>query len=71
MATGWQRQFKASVRFNRAIGMQQSLRKAISDGTVKQDMDIKELAQRFEMSQAQVRRALQEQSGADIEEKQA
>ena len=58
MPTGWQRSFVTSVRHNRQIGMQVDLERAIQQGIITKDMDIKEIARRYEMSQAKVRRML-------------
>jgi adenylosuccinate lyase len=60
MATGWQKSFKASARYNRKIALEGNLRQAIIDGAVIRSDDIKHIATVYEMSQKRVRQIFQQ-----------
>lgn len=63
MATGWQKSFKASVRYNRKLGLESNLRQAIRDGAILPADDIKHIARVYETSQKRVRQLFQEVLG--------
>ena len=58
--TGWQRSFRASVRYNRKIGLESNLRQAILEGALLPTDDIRPIAQVYETSQKRVRELFQE-----------
>jgi hypothetical protein len=60
MATGWQKSFKASVRYNRKIGLEVNLRQAMIDGAILPTDDIRHIAHVYETSQKRVRQLFQE-----------
>ena len=60
MATGWQKSFTASARYNRKIRLESNLRQAILEGALLPSDDIKHIARVYETSQKRVRQLFQE-----------
>jgi DNA-binding GntR family transcriptional regulator len=63
MATGWQKSFKVSARYNRKMRLESNLRQAILDGALLPSDDIKHIARVYETSQKRVRELFQEIRG--------